>query len=267
MLHQFIRSTTGMTNRFTLDRSLGSKPGLSPLESGLLRLNSHPLIEPGMSMDQVRGQLVLNDELFSPPPPSDFGVAFEAVHAAIGSLDDAGSVRFDIRGTGIGSCQSEFGPASYVVIDSGDVLAGVSGYRRPDLIGFAWDEYEFLIEHGARTLARVEGRWMEVDPLFPYTETSWTEQYAGLYELLASVLRPTQPTGLAVVKHDDGRFTIQSTSVHPDIDRNMSLTIDPETDQILAFGVNWTSRPGPCVHSVVAENARYAIDRSAYGLG
>ena len=100
----FMHAASGFeTPRGTLDAVLGEQAGTSPLEYELLRLNSHPLVEPDMEMSKVFDLIVFGDQLLEPTPPSDFGIAFEATYAAIEELTRSGSARYSLSNQASGT--------------------------------------------------------------------------------------------------------------------------------------------------------------------
>lgn len=66
---------------------------ISPATEALLALNAHPLVKPGMTMAQVRGLVVLSDELLDPRGPD----SYELLQRAGKAFQDAGTNRFRIR--------------------------------------------------------------------------------------------------------------------------------------------------------------------------
>ena len=85
----------------------------SPRDRQLIELNSHPLIRPGMSMDDVRKVIVLSDELLDYPEvesdatPED---PLELVWKAYVALEEAGSASFRLNGGWVDrACNQTFG--------------------------------------------------------------------------------------------------------------------------------------------------------------
>ena len=109
--HELLHVLAGVGHRPTPDALMGSP--LSWGDKQLLGLNSHPLVKPGMSMDQVRNLVVLNDELLDPAQPK----ALDLVWQSAAAIEPAGSAQFDLTGNWIGSgCSNKnFGPATVEV--------------------------------------------------------------------------------------------------------------------------------------------------------
>ena len=104
-------------HRHTLDVLVGGEARLSLIEEDLIRLNSHPLVEPGMTMREVKELIVLNDELLDPPAPAR--ATYQMVRRAADALLEAGSARFRVRGAwqkhGCGN--PKFGWANYEIAE------------------------------------------------------------------------------------------------------------------------------------------------------
>ena len=117
IIHELLHVMVPIGHRHTLDALVGREARLSPIEEDLIRLNSHPLVEPGMTMPEVYELIVLNDELIDPPEPA--GVAYQAVRRAAAALLEAGSARFRLRGAwqkhGCGN--PKFGWANYEIAE------------------------------------------------------------------------------------------------------------------------------------------------------
>ena len=91
-----------------------AKPGvLIPRERQLLELNSHPLVRPGMSMDDVRKLIVLTEELLDYSPVESEAVPddpLDLILRAYVELERAGSASFRLSGGWIDrACNFTFG--------------------------------------------------------------------------------------------------------------------------------------------------------------
>ena len=72
-LHEVVHALVPMNHRVgpaSLMNAGGLRlAALSPMDEALIRLNSHPLVKPGMTMPEVRDLIVFSDELLDPPRP------------------------------------------------------------------------------------------------------------------------------------------------------------------------------------------------------
>ena len=80
-------------------------PRLSPMDIKLLRLNSHPAIRPGMTMEDVRALIDLRENTEEPEP-------LDMVWKAAISLVAADTTRFHLSGGWTGDCDQPFATAS-----------------------------------------------------------------------------------------------------------------------------------------------------------
>ena len=109
--HEVLHAIVTVGHRPTPDALMGEP--VSPGDLEIIRLNSHPLIQPGMNMAQVRELIVLNDKLLDPPSPS----AYELLWQTAEGFQRAGSAQFKVSGTWSGTCGfASFGPAKYEVV-------------------------------------------------------------------------------------------------------------------------------------------------------
>ena len=123
VIHELLHALTGISHVSARTASImgpaSNLPKLSPMDEDLFSLNSHRLVKPGMSLNQV-GDLViyeedLLDESLPEPDPLDL------VWRAASQLVDSGAVRFDLRGGWIGNCNRPFGTEDDpAILDIGD---------------------------------------------------------------------------------------------------------------------------------------------------
>ena len=260
----FMHATTGIGTRNALDAVLGRRAATSILESEMLRFNSHPLIEPGMSMSEVEDLIVLGDQLLDPAPPSDFGIAYQAVHAAINELTRSGSARFSLTNSGSGNCfAGDYGPAIYEIGDLDDARSAIGQSRIPGFVRFVWGSHDYVIDRGSFAFARDGNGWRPIDRYAPYLATTWLEQHSGIYGLLGTFLWVIAPENLSVTYDSDGRMTIQTAIIADTSTKRMTISFDPESNQIQQFGTSFTF-PGPCYISSFATAAEYGVELIDY---
>ena len=264
LLRDLIHATTAIQARYTLDASIGSRFKASFLETEMLRLNSHPLVEPGMPMSAVRELVVFRDQLLEPVAPSDYGVAYRVIHSAIEEVSDAGSVRFVLTGRGSGACfADDFGPAVYEIGDFGDAQAAITGFQFPNFVRFVWGGYDYVIDRGAYAFAREGDQWRQVDLQAPFLATTWWEGQSGLYSLLGNFLRVTEPANVKVSIRPDNRMTLWAVLGGERATKTMSFTVDIETNRIIEYSIE-TDIFGICEMSTYATSGQYGVELIDY---
>ena len=265
LLREFIYANSGFKPRFGLEAQLGKSPAVSPLEAGMIRLNSHPLIEPGMTIDEVRNLVVLRDELLTPQPPGDYGLAYVEVHDAIAKLADVKTARFTLSGNWSGTCgDHQFGPGTYEIGDIRDPLQAIEQYSLPGFVRFASGGQEFVYDRFGLFLARQGGQWRPVDIRELEQMTSWRPGFSDIYTLLRGILRVDDPAKLTVSRLDNVRISIESTMADQwGAAWRMTVVIDSASNEIDSFAIAWTL-PGPCYHSVNAWSGQYGVELLDY---
>ena len=112
---------TGHAERNTVILSImGSGGYLSYIDKAILRLNSHPLVEPGMNMSEVESLIVFRDELLDDSQEEE-PTSFELLERTLTALQKVDTVRMKIKGgkTG-GRCDSRFGRREWATLEIGN---------------------------------------------------------------------------------------------------------------------------------------------------
>ena len=265
-----------------------SKPGvLSPREQQLLEFNSHPLVRPGMSMDDVRELVVLTEEILdyslveteaAPDDPLDL------VRRAYVELERAGSASFRLSGgwTGDGGCNHQtFGArGGPMVMSVGDFsLTGDWPDLDPALVHLDFHTSRFLIRRDdgewLHWWLAPEGTWEMVYREAVVTASSYWLRNDKLLTTLRSVLWDGSSEDVSVEETADGNLRLQVTLDHSyvymwewqPIDKSLDFTliVDPETFAVA--GYTWELHRDPSVHSgpcltyqEVATNGRLGVD-------
>ena len=141
-----------MGHRQAFDTRLAMDSGLSVIDEKLIRLHSHHLIKPGMTIAEVEELIVLNDDLLDPQPLGPYRQVHEAVHRVHGVLQKAGSVRLQVEGDWRGRCPpNSIGPAVYELGDIKAVSAGI--------VRFHEGAGHYLILNGSDYWSESDGKW------------------------------------------------------------------------------------------------------------
>ena len=100
LLHEALHglAPTGHPERSKVVLSIMQSAGyLTFIDKAILRLNSHPLIEPGMTMSEVRELIVFEDEL-PDQSPEEALTGYDILERAFFNLQKVDTVRMEIRG-------------------------------------------------------------------------------------------------------------------------------------------------------------------------
>ena len=141
-LHELLHALTGIQHRHHDRTSIMSYDALDyttidGMDYGLFKLLAHPLVQPGMSFDEVRELIVFSDELNDPPEPAQLSPQ-ALLRRAAATMIDAGSARFEMEGDWP-RCGGnlDFGPATHEI--------GNLRYGREHWIHFAYGRKNYYI--------------------------------------------------------------------------------------------------------------------------
>ena len=82
---------------------------LTYIDKAILRLNSHPLVKPGIAMSEIKPLIVFQDELLDAPLEKS-PTSYEILEYTLAELQRADTVRMKIRGGWPGEgCDYRFG--------------------------------------------------------------------------------------------------------------------------------------------------------------
>ena len=118
MIHEAVHALSRMMHRQELlsimNEEIHLRAELSPMDEALLRLHGHRLVRPGMTMGEIEGLIVFNDDLIDPRPPDPRLTAWKLASNAYRELREATTASFRVRSSFPG-CTEEFGWADYQV--------------------------------------------------------------------------------------------------------------------------------------------------------
>ena len=202
-----------------------AKPGaFIPRERQLLALNSHPLVRPEMSMDDVRELIVLTEELLdysliaSEAAPDD---PLDLIRRAYVELERAESAGFRLSGgwTGDRTCNRQpFGVRrGPVVMSIGEFsLTGDWPVLDPELVHLDFGTSRFLIRRDdgewLHWWLSPEGAWEMVYREAVNTPSSYWLWNGKLLATLRSVLWDGSPEDISVEETADGNLRLQDHS-------------------------------------------------------
>ena len=265
-----------------------AKPGaFIPRERQLLALNSHPLVRPGMSMDDVRELIVLTEELLdysliaSEAAPDD---PLDLIRRAYVELERAESAGFRLSGgwTGDRTCNRQpFGVRRGPVVMSIGEFSLTSDWPvlDPELVHLDFGTSRFLIRRDdgewLHWWLSPEGAWEMVYREAVNTPSSYWLWNGKLLATLRSVLWDGSPEDISVEETADGNLRLQITLDHSyvymwewvPIDKSLDFTLVVEPKTFAVVGYTWELHRDPDVHSgpcltyqEVATDGRLGVD-------
>ena len=119
VIHEALHALAAVAHRsepdsvMTIRSFRRTKP--SPMEEALLRLYGHPLVAPGMTMEEIKRLIVFSDALIDPVEDPDLA-EWKQVTQAYRVLREAGSAEFNVRSS-FSACGMTFGWADYAISD------------------------------------------------------------------------------------------------------------------------------------------------------
>ena len=245
--HEVIHAMAAVGHRTTPDHLMAWP--LSPTDEALLALHSHPLVEPGMTMAQVRGLVVLEDELLDGVAPGPVEHVWRAAEAS----SAPGSASFQLSGDWSGAaCRFDsFGPIEYRLSDIGYATSKLA-YVRTDQHQYWYRDHRYWTWE--------DGRWQPLSDYGVQAESGWLHELTDLLPLLRwSALRGAE-AGFGFVDLGNGLINLAADTVPgPEHSRPVSdlrITVDPASHRILAYQMTRAVGDG-CQLRVTAENGQY----------
>ena len=255
---------------------------MSPWDAELIRLNSHPLVRPGMSMDEVRKLVVLTDELMdysqveSDRTPAD---SLELTWRAYVALMEAGSASFRLSGGWVDrACNFTFG------VRRGPIELSIGKFSvfkdNPALSYLDMHTSQFYIiysqthQEWTHWELSPQGTWERVNGETIWDASSWWVWNGKLHRAVRSVLMDGSSEDISVDETSDGKLRLQVTLDESYVnmwDRtgkdslDLTLILDRETYTIV--GYTWEmhknpgANPGVClIYKETATDGRLGVE-------
>ena len=194
-----------------------SAPLLTSIDKSILSLNSHPLVQPGMTMSQVRPLIMFEDELFDSPPQNEL-TSDDLLELALATLQRVDTVRMKIRGgsTG-GGCDETFGRGNWAMLEIG----GFDHPDDPELAYFQDGNDNFLLFYsnaaavvdgdGWQHWQKARGGWHLISGDELWDGTAWRGAKSKLHYAITGLLRDYDADDIEVVSRSDGEITLSAT--------------------------------------------------------
>ena len=252
----------------------------SPRDLELIRLNSHRLVRPGMTMEEVRQVIVLDDELLDEPATIEQHEPLELIWRAYVALAEADSASFRLSGGWIDrKCGFTFG------VRRGPIEMTIGDFRPlrddPTLVFLNLQPTQFFIRYSPKDnewrhwQLSGDGTWQQVERQVLVDASSWWLWHGKLLRTLRSLIMDGVPEDVVVEETADGNLTVQATLEplsHVNMwDWNQSVAVDftlvLDRETAVTEGYTWetrfdpVARAGSClVYREVATNGQIGVD-------
>ena len=248
----------------------------------LIRLNSHRLVRPGMTMEEVREVIVLTDELLDAPPADHEQQSgpLDLIWRAYVALAEADSASFRLSGGWIDrTCGHTFG------VRRGPIEMTIGDFRqfRDDsaLIYLNLQPAQFFARYSPEDnewrhwQLLADGTWQEVERQVLVDASSYWLWEGKLLRTLRSLIMDGVPDTATVEENADGNLVVKATlapSSHVNMwDWNQSVAVDftlvLDRDTAATEGYTWevrfdpVARAGSClVYREVATDGQVGVD-------
>ena len=280
VIHETLHALTLMSHS-TRPVSIMGGSGLntwSPQDKQLIELNSHPLIGPGMSMDDVRKVIVLTDELLDYPEVDSYAShddPLDLVWRTYVALEEAGSVSFRLSG---GECDRTFGvrrgPLEMSIGDFGmfksePALLHLNIHPRQFYVAYSRADEEWV-----HWRLSPQGTWQKVARATVSGASPWWLWNGKIHRAIRSVLMDGSSEDISVDKTPDGNILIRVTLDDSYMNMwdwtgrdslDLALVLDPKTYALVGYRwelhENPDANPDACLtYREVATDGRLGVD-------
>ncbi len=235
----------------------------SPRDLELIRLNSHRLVRPGMTMEEVREVIVLDDELLDNPTaaPEQQGEPLDLIWRAYVALAEADSASFRLSGGWIerhcgltfgvrrGPIEMKIGDFTPLRDDSALIhlnLQPAQFFKRYSPEDNEWRHWQLS----------ADGTWQEVERQVLVDASSYWLWNGKLLRTLRSLIMDGVPEDAVVEETASGDLSLQATLGPSHVNMwdwdgteslSFGLVMDRETAAI--EGYTWEMRYDPVAHA------------------
>ncbi len=270
-LHELIHVLAGMLHRHDDRTSVMSYDALdyktlSDIDTELLRIASHPLVEPGTHLNEIGNLIVFEDELVDPPVEIEPSIE-DVLRRAHARLMDEGSANFVISG-GWPSCNFEFGPTAYSI--------GGIRPRAPRWVHIENDDISLYIIRAASPIQSIEywldlnGQWQRIPNFFTNRRLSFRDSFSNPLALLSSINIYGDGSNVEVLSREGGTLKLEYELEGADVrigwseSTNLDIRVEIETDDytILSYEMDWTFEPE---EEAVCDTYRVNVQTIDYG--
>ena len=249
-LHELLHSLTGVNHRHHDRTSVMSYESLNyttidGMDLGLYELLANPMVQPGMSFDEVAKLIIFNDELNDPPQPVEL-TAKQILRHAHATWMDAGAVSYEVRG-GWPDCNYHFGWGRY---EFGNLSPRFPLWQRFEHGSFHYYLVGHPTDRDATEYWLRRGRsWQKVESNKVFDNTYFRSGFTNPFAMLANINIYAEDTSYQVISRNANRVVLEIVinGPNPNWSRNLTLRIrteiHPETFEISNYKMTWNFNP------------------------
>ena len=246
---------TGHAERAGVALSVMRSAGyLTYIDKAILSLNSHPLVDPGMTMADVERLIVFKDELLDSLSGEQL-TSYGILERTLATLQRVDAVRMKVRGGWSGGrCDSRFGNRQWATLE----IAGFDAPDDPRLAHLQDGNDRFFIFYSDEAAAAHGDGWQHwqadrsgwklISREDLWDSTAWWVRNSKLHHTISELLWYYDEDDIEVVEQSNGRITL-SAEYNPsetspfglkDEQLTFTLVIDEESYEVERF--EWIHR-------------------------
>ncbi len=209
---------TGHAERDTVILSIMRGAGyLTHIDRAILRLNSHPLVEPGMNMSQIEPLIVFKDELLESSQKPEL-TAYDLLDRTLATLQKVDTARMKIKGgwTG-GRCDSRFGRREWATLEIGNF----DRIEDPRVAFLRDGNDSFFIFHSGKPEGmdgdgwhhywqRGRSDWRAIDRSELWDSTAWWVRNSKIHHTITEILWHYDANVVEITNRSDGEITLSA---------------------------------------------------------
>ena len=226
---------------------------LTYIDRAILGLNSHPLVEPGMTMAEIEPLIVFRNELLD--NPREEPDAYDMLEYALAALQRVDTARMEVRGgwTG-GGCDDRFGEPEWAILEIGrfdypdDPLLAHLKDGDDSFFIFYSDEAAATDGDGWQHWHKTGDSWKVVSREELWKSAAWWLQNSKLHHAIAELLWYYDSNDIQILDQSEGKITLSASYNPTDLTdsgrKNETLSfilvIDEDTYEVGRY--EWTHR-------------------------
>ena len=268
IVHEAVHAFTGMGHRIEPGSIMHTdysefytrRTTLSPMDTALIRLQTHPTFGYGVTFHDAEQLVVTHDKLLDaqtePVEPNPGFFAWRAVNAAFHKIRESATATYDIN-TSMPGCRQQISGATYRVAK---LKPGYRNFQWSHLTSRALNSLQIAGPNSDTEIWELkDSTWQSVD--HSHETVGWIPELSDPYNLLVNILLRanwnhitlTQTDGESVISGSEDTFPTGSER------GSFQLTIDNNTNIITDYQLNWNRSYDGCdEYLVTGTNGTYS---------